>query len=283
MKLSVITDEIADDLPTALQVAREFDLDAVELRTLWGVNIALADEEILRRAKALLREYGLGVCSLATPVFKTDLFGATERGLMHAAQEADLAAQLPLLQHCLEVAAFFDAPLVRIFAFWRAGALTPEREAQIQNWLERALPYAERADILLGLENEHSCQVGTGAELAQLLSRVRSPYLVGVWDPGNAFVLGESAQAGFAAAQPYVRHIHIKDGVRQPNGTVQWVVVGQGEVGYAEHFAQIARSGYRGYLSLETHARVEGLTQAAVSRQCLQAMHQLIQASSGGN
>ena len=36
MKLSVITDEIADDLQTALQVAREFGIERVELRTLWA-------------------------------------------------------------------------------------------------------------------------------------------------------------------------------------------------------------------------------------------------------
>ena len=282
MKLSVITDEIADDLQTALQVARAFGIDRVELRTLWGVNLAQADAATLRRAKSLLQDYGIGVCALATPVFKTDLFGASERGPMHAAQEANLATQLPLLQHCLEVAAFFDAPLIRIFAFWRAGDLTPEREAQLLNWLERAIPYAERAGILLGLENEHSCQVGTGAELAQVLRKLNSPFLVGVWDPGNAFVLGESAQAGFAAAQPYVRHIHIKDAVRRPDGGVRWVVVGQGEVGYHDHFQQIARSGYTGYLSLETHARIDGLTQAEVSRQCLHAMTQLIEQSIGG-
>ena len=50
MRLSIITDEIADDLQTALQVAREFGIDRVELRTLWGVNIAQADEATLRRA-----------------------------------------------------------------------------------------------------------------------------------------------------------------------------------------------------------------------------------------
>jgi sugar phosphate isomerase/epimerase len=58
---------------------------------------------------------------------------------------------------------------------------------------------------------------------------------------------------------------------------VRWVVVGQGEIGYHDHLQQIARSGYTGYLSLETHARIDGLSQAAVSRQCLHAMRQLMQ------
>jgi dissimilatory sulfite reductase (desulfoviridin) alpha/beta subunit len=69
MKLSVITDEIADDLQTALQVAREFGIDRVELRTLWGVNIVQADEATQRRAKSLLQEYGMGVCCAGDACF----------------------------------------------------------------------------------------------------------------------------------------------------------------------------------------------------------------------
>lgn len=276
MKLSVITDEISSDLQEALQVASEFPIEQVELRSLWGVNIADADEEVLHRARMLLREYGMGVCGIASPVFKADLFGTRERGRMHAAAERPVEAHWALLQRCLEIARFFEAPLVRIFAFWRAGDLTPERETQIVRMLERALPYAERAGVMLGLENEHACQVGTGKELAQTLRHFGSPYLKGVWDPGNAFVLGESAQEGFAACQVSVCHIHIKDGVREPDGSIRWAVVGEGEIGYAEHFRQIAQSGYRGFLSLETHAQVAGLTQVEVSRQCLQAMARLI-------
>ncbi|CUU37279.1 MAG: sugar phosphate isomerase/epimerase [Armatimonadetes bacterium] len=278
MKLSVITDEISPDLQEALQVASEFPIEQVELRSLWGANIADADEEVLNRARALLREYGIGVCSIASPVFKADLFGTRERGRMHAATERPVEAHWELLQRCLKVAQFFEAPLVRIFAFWRAGELTPEREAQIVAMLERALPYAERTGVVLGLENEHACQVGTGKELAQILRHFNTPYLKGVWDPGNAFVLGESAQEGFAACHASVCHIHIKDGVREPDGSIRWVIVGEGEIGYAEHFRQIAQSGYRGFLSLETHAQVAGLTQAEVSRRCLQAMARLLRA-----
>jgi sugar phosphate isomerase/epimerase len=69
MRLSIITDEIADDLQTALQVAREFGIERVELRTLWGVNIAQADEATLRRAKSLLQDHGMGVCCAGDACF----------------------------------------------------------------------------------------------------------------------------------------------------------------------------------------------------------------------
>jgi len=276
MKLSVITDEIDSALERALQVVQEFPIEQVELRTLWGVNIAEADEGTLSRARQLLRQAGLGVCSIASPVFKTDLFGIRERGAMHGAAEQPLEKHFELLQHCVEIAQFFDAPLIRIFAFWRAGELTPERAGHIVQMLERALPYAERAGILLGLENEHACQVGTGAELAQVLTRIGSPWLRAVWDPGNAFVLGEAASAGYAAIQPWVAHIHVKDAIREPDSTVRWVIIGEGEIGYAQHLAQIAQSGYHGFISLETHARVDGLSQAEVSRRCLRALLGLI-------
>lgn len=276
MKLSVITDEISADLHEALRVAGEFALEQVELRTVWGVNLADADRELLLRARACLREYGMGVCCIASPVFKADLFGTHARGRMHAATERPVEAQWSLLQRCLEIAQFFEAPLVRLFAFWRAGTLTPERETAIVEMLERALPYAERVGITLGLENEHTCQVGTGHELVQILRHFQSPYLKGIWDPGNAFLLGESAEQGYTACQPMVKHIHIKDGVRQPDGSVRWVIVGEGEIGYPQHLRQIAESGYSGFLSLETHARIEGLSSTDISRQCLYALTQML-------
>ncbi len=281
MKLSVITDEIDTDLERALQLVQEFPIERVELRTLWGTNLAEADDATLMRARQQLKQAGLGVCSLATPVFKADLFGTSEQGALHGASAAPLEHHFALLERCLQLARFFEAPLIRIFAFWRAGELTPEREDPIVAILERVLPQAERAGILLGLENEHSCQVGTGAELRRVLARLGSPYLRAVWDPGNAFVLGENAHEGYTAIQPWVVHIHIKDGVREPDGRVRWVIVGDGEVGYPQHLDQIAQSGYQGFLSLETHARVEGLSQAEVSRHCLQRLQHWVE--SGGH
>src|SRR5690348_485683 len=75
--LSVIADEISQDFGHALEVAsKEFGLSYVELRELWGKNLMKLDEKEIEEAKALLRRFGLGVSSIASPVFKVDWPGA---------------------------------------------------------------------------------------------------------------------------------------------------------------------------------------------------------------
>ena len=76
-KLSVISDEISQDLGHALEmVSREFGLGYVELRTLWNKNIIQLDQKEMAEAARLLRKYELHVTDIASPLFKTDWPGA---------------------------------------------------------------------------------------------------------------------------------------------------------------------------------------------------------------
>lgn len=74
MKLSVITDEISQDLEHAVQVMQEYRVRGAELRALWNVNIADIDDATARRAKKLLDANGIQVVSIASPFYKCDLF-----------------------------------------------------------------------------------------------------------------------------------------------------------------------------------------------------------------
>src|SRR6266446_1569783 len=76
-KLSVITDEISQDLGHALEIAsKEFGLGFVEMRTLWNKNIINLDQKEITEAQRLLQKYGLQVTDIASPLFKTDWPGA---------------------------------------------------------------------------------------------------------------------------------------------------------------------------------------------------------------
>ena len=91
----------------------------------------------------------------------------------------------------LNLARFFGTKKVRIFSYWRVP--DPEKVyPQVRDRLGKAARLAEKNGIVLVLENEHECNVGTGKELGRILRDVNSPALRGVWDPGNAVMLGET-------------------------------------------------------------------------------------------
>ena len=285
MQPAVITDEISQEFERALDVMWEYGVRAAELRGLWGTNVLDLDPERLERARRALRSRGMHVCGIASPLFKCDLHpraGGEARGPLHLAVERSRDQQLTLLAHAIELCRFFETDQIRIFAFWRGGVPTPEIYDEIATCLRPAVERAEAAGIVLGLENEHACYLGTGAETAPLLARFGSPALRAVWDPGNAFMLGERPYPdGYEAIRPYLRHVHVKDAVRTPDGTGRWVIVGEGEVDYPGQFRALARDGYTGYVSLETHYRAPSGDPEESSRRCLEGMLRLIAAATG--
>ncbi len=278
MKLAVITDEISQDLERALQVMQEYGVKGAELRGLWNVNIADIDDATARRAKKLIEAYGVQVCSIASPFYKCDLFeGEGEvKGPMHLATPRDLSEQMDVLHRCIDLAHFFETPIIRVFSFWKRGELTPEIEQRIVDAFAEPVQVAEREEVTLVLENEHSCYLGTGAEVARVVQAVGSPHLRVCWDPGNALCAGETPYPdGYLAVREQIAHMHVKDGIIE-GGQVRFVIVGEGAIDYAGQFDALRQDGYTGWVSLETHARIDGDAERA-SRLCLQALRQWIE------
>ncbi len=280
MELAVITDEIDADLGRALDVMAEYGVRGAELRTLWDKNIADAPRAYWERAKGLLDAHGMHAVGVASPFFKCDLPGAEAEGPagpLHSASARGLGDQIALLEHCIEAARFFDTNLIRVFSFWKRGPLTPEIEDRIVDAFAEPAALAERAGVILGLENEHACCLGTGAQTARVLAEIDSPAVRAIWDPGNAFMDGEAPYpTGYAAIRNFVTHVHVKDAVVRP-GSLQpaWAVVGGGQIDYAGQIAALRADGYAGYLSLETHWDGGGNKEAS-SRLCLDALRKML-------
>lgn len=294
MQLAAITDEISQDFEYALDVMREYGAHGAELRGLWGTNIADLTDAMAARAKAALAERKMQVVGLATPFYKCDFAPEAvnpgeEAGAMHLAKPRGLEQQIAMLRRCIALADVFETRYLRVFSFWRKEALTSELEARIAAAFQEPLEIAARAGIVLLLENEHSCYIGTGEEAARLAAAVNSPHLKICWDPGNAFCAGELPYPdGYERVKPWLAHVHIKDAVmvdtpdhgKQP----QWCVVGEGEIDYIGQFAALKRDGYTGAISLETHYRPatgsgeDGKgTPEEGSRPCLAALQRFLQ------
>src|SRR5260370_39045 len=75
--LSVLTDEISQDLGHACEIAaREFGLRYVELRSAHDKNIMSWDANDIVEARRILARFNLRVSELASPIFKVDSPGA---------------------------------------------------------------------------------------------------------------------------------------------------------------------------------------------------------------
>ena len=105
------------------------------------------------------------------------------------------------------------------------------------------------------LENEHTCNIGTGRELGHLLKDINSAALRGNWDPGNAAMLDEIPYPhGYEAMRALFSHMHIKD-VRNnaATGRKEWAPVGGGFIDWKGQIQALRKDGYDGTMSLETH------------------------------
>ena len=155
----------------------------------------------------------------------------------------------------LDIAEALGADIVRVFSFWR----TVEPSAVTERVVETLGPAVEQAasrKIRIGLENEHACNVATGAETAAVLSAIDHPNLGIVWDPANAYVSAENPFPEGYERLPAGRvlHVHAKDGAIPAGGDrMQWGELGAGEVDWPGQLSRLAVDGYGGMISLETH------------------------------
>jgi L-ribulose-5-phosphate 3-epimerase len=281
-KLSVITDEISQDLGHACEIAaREFGLGWVELRAMHDKNIINWDAHDIAEAKSILQKFNLQVSEIASPVFKTDWPGAPKSPFSPKQPQfgADFsyAQQDELLGRAFELAKAFGRPPIRIFDFWRLDDQKPHRAA-IDDRIRQAAVRAGGQGLTLTLENELACNTATGAEAARLLDAVRERALMLNWDPGNAAARGEQAFPDGYAKLPKTRiaHMHLKDVVDAGGGKTEWAAMGRGTIDYVGQFRALKRDGYAGALSLETHWRGGGTPEES-TRQSMAGLKTLLQ------
>lgn len=256
---TVISDEVSQDLPVLIRFVQEFNLPGLELRSMFGRAFKDLTPADLAEIKRTARGEGWKIFGCSTPVFKCDLDDATA-----------VRAHVDEFKRSLGVALELDCDLVRVFTFLRRSPA--DNAALLPRVVERLQELAQLAagtSVRIGIENEHSCIIGTGLEAAVIIAQLPDPRFGLVWDPCNVlYVPGapDEPTAGFAAFCSRLHHIHVKDARRvvpKPGGYPAVAApVGLGDIGWRAHLAAIQRSGYQGNFSLETHWRVIQIAEA---------------------
>jgi L-ribulose-5-phosphate 3-epimerase len=279
-QLGVFADDIDQDLHHALDVAAELGVQWIEIRGAWGKNLIDHDSQTVRAVRDAIDARGLRVRCVAAPLLKAKLRGQGEsRELFNARARDTLEGQLEVLQRAVAIARQFDTNLVRCFSFWKIGddptAIWHDLIAEMQP-IVRA---AERAGIILAMENDFECNIGTGVWAARFIQAVGSPNLRLLWDPGNAYFSGEREPypSGYEHVKSLIVHVHIKDAAFDPaTGAYRWVVNGTGEVDLLGQLRALKRDGYAGVITMENHYTPPGGTKEAGVRECFAGLQKLL-------
>ncbi len=225
---------------------------------MWNKNIMSLSQEELDRAKRLVETHHLQVTDIASPIFKYNLPEMPAREERRDTFRANFTDQdtEALLGRAFDLAKFFSTSKVRIFSYWRVDE--PQKAYPlVRERLAKTAALAARNRIVLVLENEHDCNIGTGKELGRMVREINSSNLRGNWDPGNAAMLNEVPYPdGYREVRGLFTHMHIKDVRKDPEtGKLNWAPVGSGFIDFRGQFMALRRDAYEGTMSLETHYR----------------------------
>lgn len=254
-----------------------------ELRVVNGRNIIdLTDAEVDAVRKEV-EARGMRVLSIASPVLKCTLPDAPPVA-PHIQQDmfgsaAGFGDQPRLARRAFEIAERTGARMVRVFSYWR----TIDPDAcfdRVASALRELAGQAGERGLILGLENEHACNIATGDETARLLGVVNDPPLQVIWDPANALVAGETPYPNGYQRLPVTRiaHVHAKDCTVTDHVPVFGPLgdAGRGGVDWRGQLLALARDGYRGSISLETHWKGPDGDKLRGSMICGQNLTQLV-------
>lgn len=256
--IAAITDEYSPDLATALDAMVETGMTGAELRVLWGKNIMDLSDDELKWARDMVNERNLKVISIASPILKCVLPDSPpiDTRFQHDvfASKHTFEDQPRLAERAFFIAKFLGAPIVRVFSYWRT--VEPGKCFDgIVEALDRFSREADSQGLIIGLENEHACNIATAEETRKVLDALPNHNLQVVWDPANCLISGQNPfPEGYRQLPPSrIAHVHAKDCQLAADHKYVWGPLGTRSIDWKGQMQALKADGYPGYVSLETH------------------------------
>lgn len=265
--LSGFADEIAPDLQEQCATLDELRIRYIEFRSAWGRNVLDLDDDRLGQAQQILKEHGISMSSVGSPIGKVGIHD-------------DFEEHLRRFDRALQVAERFGAPYIRLFSFFIPGGDDPASHRD--EVLRRMRALADRAkgrDVVLLHENEKEIYGDVPARCLDIVESVGSPQLRLIWDAANYVQCGVVPHTeGFDMLAPYLDYVHVKD-ARAADGSVTPAGEGDGQV--RETIRALRDRGFEGFFSMEPHlahaAKMGGFSGAQLFAKATKAFTDLLE------
>ncbi|GAB3601592.1 sugar phosphate isomerase/epimerase family protein [Microbacterium tumbae] len=237
--LSGFGDEVDPDPRLQCAVLLALGARHIEVRSAWEVNIVDLDEQRLAELDRIIRDAGLGVSAIASPIGKSEI-------------DAPVEEELARLDRAIRAAEVLGARYIRIFSFWQQEGVPVERmRDEVVRRLSLFAARAETAGVVLLHENEKHIYGDIPERVLDLVTAVGSPALRLAWDNANFVQVGAKPfTEGFALLAEHVEYLQVKD-ARFDTGDV--VPAGDGDGELALTVAGLRDRGFAGFASLEPH------------------------------
>jgi L-ribulose-5-phosphate 3-epimerase len=271
-KLGAISDGFSQDFEEALKIMKSYGLSWVEIRQVFGIYNTEASAAQIQRLKDLVDKYGFRVSVIDSALYKCALPGT--RPVKNEKDAYPYTEQMELLKRAIDRAHALGADKIRGFTFWRV-ADPGKLSTRIAGELEKAADLANRAGMRLVIEDEPSCNAGTGHELAEILNMAPASNLGINWDVGNGYWLGEvSYPDGYNALnKKRIWHMHLKGVTCATNlKNCSESFAGQGQIDLVGQFRRLVHDGYQETMSLECEFEAPGLTHLETTKRSLEGL-----------
>ena len=226
-----------------IESAHKFGYQGIEIRGILDqMDLPLCPEfsspEAIRQSLSKAKKHGVKIVGL----------GASAR--LHDPEGPTRAKNLDEARRFIDLAQNLECPYVRVFP--NNLPKNQDREETIKlivSGLKELGEYARGKKVMVLLES-HGEVVGKDL-LHRIMKESEHPNVGLIWDIFNMWsVTKESPTEVYSLLGKYIRHVHIKDAVREGDKW-RYVQVGQGVAPLKEAMACLIKGGYKGYYAFE--------------------------------
>ena len=234
--LSAFADEAGESLAAQIAALKRNGLSHVEIRGVDGRPVIDWPEDKLRQIADTLKQNGVVVSSLGSPIGKIGIL-------------EDFEPHFERFKQAVQAAKILGTDRIRMFSFFIPQGEDPAQyEAEVVRRVNALCAYAGENGIFCCHENEKEIYGDTVDRVLRLYERC--PGLKGVFDPANFIQCGEDPAAGFERLKGNTDYLHIKDAVKA-DGSV--VPAGEGDGGLPGIIEEFYQPGSGRVLSVEPH------------------------------
>lgn len=245
-KLSAFADEVTEDFLAQVEFLAGEKVGHIEPRFINKKNIMDLTKGEMDEARTMIRDHGLKVSAIGSPIGKVKL-------------DEPFEPHLDKFKHAVDLALFFETPFIRMFSYYAPeGKDINDYREQVLERMAAKVEVLAGADVTMVHENEADIYGHTAANCIDLIEAIDSPKLRLVYDPAN-FVWGEkmtdNIEVCWPVMKPYVVHIHIKDWKLTADiGSMP----GEGDGQIKELLTELAAINYDGCMTMEPHLQQGG-------------------------